>query len=192
MNLKRLSSASRSTPPRFVILDSNIVQYLSNPESNSQTLEVLKGIKNKGYVPAISDISFTELLDGTNIDREDTIARSLEAFPTLTADHEILVVAGHVGTLYKDAGVGDIDIGDKIISATAIVSDAIILTGNGRHFPQPFFREIARTTVQYTRAGRPVCQYVVFMRPDYSAISEHYGAPASKLGNPRKKRNSNG
>jgi hypothetical protein len=66
------------------------------------------------------------------------------------------------------------DVGDRIIGGTAAISNAIVMTLNGRDYPQPFFRELERRMIDYQSKDWPVCVPVYFMEPQLEFIAKLY------------------
>jgi predicted nucleic acid-binding protein len=161
---------------RNVILDSNIVQYLGTDGLSERIMECLREVVGAGYDLAISDISFYELLNSAPIEKEVAVIRALTGVKRFFVKKSVLIAAAHMGCMYSADKVHpeQIDVGDKIIAATAVVTNSVVFTANARDFPSPFFRELARKTLQYERKGQPVFLSAVFLEPDIGVITPRH------------------
>lgn len=160
------------TSSRDVLIDSNIIQYYyTTLEFTEQIKEVVVSIVKAGYGIAMSDITFYELINGSSVEREKKMFEAINGLKRYYTTKKVLVGAGQLGCLYEGNKLNDIDLGDKIIASTATLNNAIIFTANGRHFPQPFFKELDRKILQRTdKNGLPVNIMTYFMEPDLEII----------------------
>lgn len=136
-------STSHSQPPnsRSVIIDTCIIQYLSKKNNSLATIvnDCLTSLKENSYNLIISEISFYENLHGlwgSNASKADELLRTYQ-YKEVT--REVLLIASMLGGLYHDEKYDGIEMGDKIIAATAVLEDGFVLTANHKDFPHPFF-----------------------------------------------------
>lgn len=172
------STSKTSKPLRYVLLDTNIFTNLNNKQLNEQVIYLLQDAVSKGYGLGISQLSIFELLDSASLQNEIkafSIISGLKQFKIL---QRVLIAAGHLGCLYSEDGIDyqkHPQIGDKIIAATAIVNNAVVLTFNGRHFPPPFFKIISTNALKYKQNdGRESYQVCYFLEPDIDVIKKKY------------------
>jgi len=172
------STSNTSRPLRYILLDTNIFTNLNNKQLNEQITFLLQDAVSKGYGLGISQLSIFELLDSASLQNEIkafSIISGLKQFKILQG---VLITAGHLGCLYSEDGIDyqkHPQIGDKIIAATAIVNNAVILTFNGRHFPTPFFKIISTNALKYKQdGGRESYQVCYFLEPDIDIIKKKY------------------
>lgn len=168
-------SNKKPTGNRDIILDSNVVQYFfSIPEYKDQISALLIPEIQKGYGVAISDYTYFELINGSSIEKEEKLFSAIEGGKRYYVMRGVLIAAGRLGCWFDDHKIQGVDNGDKIIGATALLNQAIVLTANGRHFPQPFFKELARATLERTdKNGSTHSIYLYYMEPDYSLVDTH-------------------
>lgn len=170
--------SSETKPLRYIVLDTNIFQHLGNDSLAIEIIKVLKEAKEKNYGLALSQYSILELVDTANIDIEKRRLNVISGFKHFKVKQDILIVAGHLGCLYKDDGLTEKqqpERGDKIIGATAINHNCLIYTTNAKDFPPPYFKEIGRHWLTYKKNGADVAIVGYFMEPDILAIVRRYG-----------------
>lgn len=170
---------SNNAVAQHIILDSNIIQNLTVQGLSSKILEVFKDATDKGYGLAISEVSLYELFNEASTQKEKQIIESLENIQTFTLQREILIAAGRLGSLYRDDGIPVTQIGicDKIIAATSILTNSLIYTTDVRDYPVPFFREVARVSIEYYKNRKeriPIYCFTAFLAPDLQIIENYY------------------
>lgn len=171
--MKNQNKASK--PQRYLILDSNIFKYFGHSELSSQIISLLQDALNKGYVLAISKFTLLELLDTATIENEIKAFSHIRGLKHFKMTETVLIAAGHLGCLYKDDGIDNPpEKGDKILAGTSWANNAIIFTANGRHFPRPFFNELAKPVLKYTKNKAEAYIVFYFLEPDYGIINTKY------------------
>lgn len=162
---------------RYIILDTNIWQHLGNETLYPSIIEVLKDAISKNYGISLSQFSILELVDNANVEKEAKRLQVIKGVKQFRVKQNVLLVAGHLGSLYKEDGISDSqqpEKGDKIIGATAIANNCLIYTTNGKDFPPPYFKEINRHFLQYKKNGRDVLMMGYFLEPDLNVIIGRY------------------
>jgi predicted nucleic acid-binding protein len=124
-----------------IILDTCILQYISNKKISGQLISYLASLVKKDFNLAISDISIQELLTNATIRQEKEGLALLSNFKNYQLESNILVSASQLSTLYNQRKIPNqnISVPDKIIASTAILSDSLIMTADINDFPRPFF-----------------------------------------------------
>lgn len=165
-------------PLRYILLDTNIFEHLGNPDLAPQIIAILKDSVSQGYGLALSQYSLFELLDTASVENEIKAMSAVQGLKQFKVLQGTLIVAGHLGCLYKEDGLDNNkqpERGDKIIAGTSIINNAVIFTTNGRDFPRPFFKEVSKPLLKYKKTdGREVCIYSYFLEPDFSVIQTKY------------------
>lgn len=171
INKKNLQSKKL---PIYIFLDSNILQYSADKnKSKSQAfIDLFDKLKKEGYDLAVSEIVIIENLHGLYGKRHKKAYAHLSKLVKKVVSENVLLSAAEIGGLYKDEEFQDIDIGDKIIAATAFLDKGLMLTRNHKHFPPPFFESIEWFPVTFKTNGRhintiDVCLY----KPRYKLIA---------------------
>jgi|SRR5579884_1503685 len=163
------------TPQKLFILDTNIIQYTNNRYSELVFTSLLNELDQEGYSGHISSITIYELLKGANKKIEKEMLLQLNSFKKFEVLDNILQTAAQLETLYRLDGIqpNQIEQGDKIIAATALVTNSHILTANGRDFPYPFFIEEKRKLLEFeVQKKRYKVIPVSFIYPDLEIINK--------------------
>ncbi len=161
---------------RYILLDTNIISSLGNDSLGEKILDIVREVVAEGFEIAISDITYYELLTETSSKKEVEVFEVLNEVTRFYCKIQELIAAARIGSFYKDHGlqVLQFNLGDRIIAATSILHNCIILTKNGRDFPQPFFKEIDRRMLEYTSKQYPVCVPVYFLEPQLDYIGSYH------------------
>jgi len=164
------------TPSRYIILDTCIFQHFADKALGLAAINALSEPIQAGYGISISDFSFFELLDGASLEKEAERINSVGKTRRFWVKKQVLVTAAHLGCLYTKDGIPDkqIGAGDKIIGATALLTNSIIYTTNGRDFPRPFFIELASVPLWYKKNDQDVCVMSYYLEPNTPYIVEKY------------------
>lgn len=159
-----------------VVLDSCILQYLSNAIIASQIIDLFRDLSQRGFVLSISDFSIFESLCNTTTAQEKEIFQTLNIFPKFACDQNIFVTASQLSMLYqKERTISQaIEIGDKIISATSILSNSLIITANINDFPRPFFVEAEVKKIFYTKKRKQNLLVIYILSPDYEVVHQRF------------------
>jgi len=127
---------------KYLLLDTNIIQYAGNKNkalSESVRTQLLS-LEKSGYSIVISQYSVFENLQGLWGNKAEEATALLAKFEQKIVSKEVLVLSSILGGLYgRENDLKDIADGDKIIAATAMLTNAVVLTRNHRDFPIPFF-----------------------------------------------------
>lgn len=167
---------------RYVILDSNIIQHFSNHSLGQVILDHLKEAVTSGYLLAISDYTFFELIDTASVEKERERVSEMNGLTRFYVKKSVLIGAAHLGCLYDKEGLKINDIGDKIIGATAIMSNSIIYTTNSKHFPRPFFNELSTKMLTYDKGGVPETIMAYYLIPNFVYINSQYSSRVQETG----------
>lgn len=158
---------------QYVIIDTCIIQYFNDPELSECILNDLREAVKVGYNLAISDFTFFELLNEATIEKENERMSALNSLSRAYVRRDTLIAAAHLGCLYKDDGATS-DIGDKIIGATALLTNSIIYTANVRDYPLPFYTPLLKRYLIRYKKGYETTIPSYFLKPDVDYISRKY------------------
>lgn len=161
-------------PLPYIILDTCVIQAASskNHHKSEAALQYLKRFNNSSQL-AISEISVFENLQGLWGKRADKALQKLKQFEWKEVNGTVLILASQLGGLYNQSGSGlaNIQTGDKLIAATAILLQGFVLTINPRDFPAPFFyqQEWEPLTYQNSHYSQTLDLYV--LAPNFALIN---------------------
>ncbi len=177
------SGEEAKLPLRNIILDTNVFDLLSNKELEPKFIALLREAVGLGYGIVICDIVLFELLQEASMDKELWIMQQLSDVPSLPLTQEVMFAAAHVASLYKEEGLElkQFAIGDRIIAGTSVMNNALILTKNGRDFPEPFFKELDRRHVDYENGSVQACVYLYFKEPQLDVITKHHSMRTASI-----------
>ncbi len=152
-----------------VILDTCTLQYLDDKDLVSQMLNVLAEFHQDNL--SISEYAIYELLRGANKIIESKRRKVLTQFKRHKIDTIVLSTSALLATLYNENGLGGktFSDGDQILASTAILTNSIILTADGRDYPLPFFKEVKRWALEYTKTRKSPC-ILYALEPDYNIL----------------------
>lgn len=171
-------SSAQNKAIRYIILDSCIFQHFANESLSAQIISTLKDAASKKYGIGLSQYSLMELLDNASTENETKRLSAVKGFKQFKIKQTTLIVAAHLGCLYKQEGLQEKqqpETGDKIIAATSILYNALIFTTNARDFPLPFFKEVARQIYIYkTESNKDAAVVGCFFEPAYDVIAQKY------------------
>jgi len=167
--------SNQNTSQKHVLLDTNILQYLGKQKSNlsNQLLDYINSLLQQKYILAISSFCIFELLDGCPTkEKEAKLFQTIEALVRFEVSAEVLLTTARLSTLYRNekAEYAHIQDGDKIIGATALLTESLILTANMRDFPRPFFVEEKITHIIYKEGRRERVLSFYLLKPDIEVI----------------------
>lgn len=165
---------------QYVVLDTCIIQYFGDSELANCILTDLKEAVKAGYDLAISDFTFFELLDGASVEKETQRIDALNGLSRAYVKRNTLIAAAHLGCLYAD-DKASADIGDKIIGATALLSNSIIYTANVRDYPLPFYNVLLKGYLIHHKKGFEVTIPSYFLKPDVDYIIKKYNERTKPL-----------
>src|SRR3989344_2019823 len=172
MQQKSITPTSSNLPPKIqVILDTNIIKKIIDRYSVEEFAKYLSDLVKRNGTFVISDFTCFELVRGANLSTENEVFPILNLVTRLLITTQVLFASARLETLYKleDIQPSTIEIGDKIIAATAILNSSFILTANGRDFPWPYFIEVERRIIEYKdKNKRTKCIPVSLLIPDFN------------------------
>ena len=104
-----------------------LIDHLLNKQGAADTLLKFKTEKN-----FCSAITLGEILFGMREDEKDKTFKLLDSLKIIDVNKQIVLLAQEVKTAAKGF---DLELYDCIIAATAIINDLILVTKNGKHYP---------------------------------------------------------
>jgi len=165
-------SMSFDKTKKYIVLDTNIIQYCSNKDLGKKITLDLQSLVSNGYEIAISKFTLFESLDGANIQTEIARLGVINNFSKFCITKNILIKAAHLSCLYKKENLNNISIGDKIIGATAWLRNSMIYTADGNDYPRPYFSEIERKEFVFMNNKNNHSLITIFLlRPENQYIS---------------------
>lgn len=164
-----------------LILDTNIIQYITDDFVSKELIPYLLTLRDKGYTENISTVSVFESIKGLKRVDEPKLLGFIAAFPKYEVDERVLTAAARLHNLYnqdKSVPSDGISSEDKIIAATAIITNSFVLTANINDFPRPYFNEIEKEKLIYqNKKQKDVMLCVEVLQPDFeylkSVLIEH-------------------
>lgn len=130
---------------KHILLDTNILQYLGKTKSDisNKLIEYMGNLLQRKFVFGISSFCIFELLDGATKNKETELLKAVNIFVRFDVSQEVLLTSARLSSLYRQekAEYQHIGDGDKILAATSLLTNSLILTANMRDFPRPFFIE---------------------------------------------------
>lgn len=122
----------------------------------------------------ISSVSIYELINGANKDKQEKVYETIKSYERFEISDEVLVLAGMLEKTYRTENYlnrlffSDMD---KIISATCILENTKLITGDRNGFPAPFFTEVSWQRIDYHK-NKPVSQWICILEPNLDRISD--------------------
>lgn len=168
-----MTAYSRTKPPQDIILDTNILQYSIDKHILLSLSSYISDLLKRGFGLAISNISAFEILAGVDVKKEERLLNLLNQYNKYDITDEVLIGAAQLQTLYGVDKIlpTQISIGDKLIASTSILTGSLIMTVNGKDFPWPFFSELERNLIIYTKNKRSHVFMVGLFAPDLVYIN---------------------
>lgn len=160
-----------------LIIDTNILSYLGDKAAGAAFDQYLREKIAPHFTSYICTFSVYEILRGIKVAKEKQILEIIKKFPSYAITNQVLLFAAQLDSLYKSEQINVSSpgiIGDELIAATAILSDAYILTANMRDFPQPYFKEISREYINFTVSNYIKTIVVGLLQPDTHLIKARY------------------
>jgi hypothetical protein len=124
-----------------IYIDTCVIQASGSKDkakSEIVTLFLSELIKSN-FSLVISEVTYFENLQGLKGAQAEKAVSILKKYEWKEITNEVLTVAALLGTFYSEKGRKDVDMGDKIIAASAFLDNGFILTENHKDFPNPFF-----------------------------------------------------
>jgi hypothetical protein len=161
---------------KYIFLDTCILQYLGDKnKSKSKVLqECLDGLVKEGYTLAISHINYLEHMHGLFGEKAQKSYNLLLSYAWFSTKIEVFAWASWLGGFYHDEKLDGIDVGDKIIAATAILEDGSILTANHKDYPHPFFVTEKSYALPYQVGHFTKTLDVVLYKPNFELLVRRF------------------
>lgn len=181
---------------QWLILDTNVIQDLVNRQRQRPLTSVIVEARKKGFAPSISDITTLEILTEAPAQAAALIENYLNTLNIFPVDRKVNKLAARLGYCYKanedsKKHLSAYSVADRIIAATAITKDAVVLTRDASDFPWPFFQEIQTIDIDYvSKQGNKQLLNLVFKRPNIAAIQQYLLPHENEIAVERKKKNS--
>lgn len=166
-----------SVPPvQYIILDTNIIQYLNDKHIEYQLYLYLLDLIKGGFGFAISDVSVYELLSGVTVKQEEVAISTLSNFRRYIVNTNVLVAASQLSTIYKREKISDqeITLADKLVGATAILTGSLVMTANVNDFPRPFFTEAEEKLFYYKHKNKTCMRVVQILKPNLPVMQQRF------------------
>jgi predicted nucleic acid-binding protein len=165
-------SNSEEAKKELIILDTNILQYIQHDKFSSQLGSFLHELFNMTYELSVSNISIYELLCGTSLNLEKRGTEVLSWFTQLDVSKDVLLLSSQLFTLYNDQKISkeQISYADRIIAATCVLTNSLLLTGDVNDFPRPFFTEVYEEKIFYKQKNKTCLQVVQLLQPNHEFI----------------------
>jgi len=168
--------STQNNTPQHILLDTCIIQYASDSHSGPEYNSYLADLASRGFQLAKSEYVLYELLQGAPEQKEQKLLNALSIFTTFQISTSVLIAASRLKTLYDMEKIPQLQIqdGDKIIAATAILTGSFILTANVNDYPRPFFVEMERKNIlyRYKNTDRMIPSYI--LSPDFPVIEKRF------------------
>ena len=155
----------------YFLLDSCIVEYYLNKKYSAQIQSILQGWQKNTFKLAISQIIFSELIDGAYIQKENVVISTLKMYHNFSVTERHIIGSGKLGSIYQQNNITqNISLADKIIAATSIISNSPIITANINDYPQPYFGVIDSHVLSY----KDKVIKIGLLKPDYTVINSAF------------------
>ena len=179
------SQSSPSPTPIIqpIILDTNIIQYSANKAMKIEILEYFMDLWQRKFILKISDITMFEIFSGSTVKQEEEIFKTLQLFPKYQVTNIVLLVAARISTLYgieklpngeKKIANENISVPDKIIAATAIITNSLVMTADINHFPPPFLIGVENKLIFYQKKHKQCLEHIMLLQPNYPFILQRF------------------
>ncbi|MEK7571998.1 MAG: PIN domain-containing protein [Patescibacteria group bacterium] len=139
--MEEIATPQHDKKASLVFVDTCVVQY-SNDSNKSKAESVIKCLASSGEQIGsltISEITVYEYLHGLFGSKRKKALAVLSTYEKKIVSARVLLFASILGGLYHDEKIDGIEMGDKLIAATAITENGYILTANHKDYPHPFF-----------------------------------------------------
>lgn len=155
-----------------IILDTCILQYLDKKDLKEKVFFVLSKLIKENNILRMSDYSTYELFSGCYKEKESILLSIWKKYKRYVVNTKVLQYAAHFSTLYKEK-VKNLTISeaDKIIGATAFLTNSLIFTADFNDFPRPFFAEKYKFIIKYKHKNKKIPLIFYFLKPEIKIIS---------------------
>lgn len=176
-DLEQQLGAAQTPKESKVILDTCILQYLNDPNLEPELTRIFRLLERQGNKFYFSDFSTYELFSCCPRSKEKRLSAIWKNFSRFTVDPKVVRFAAELATAYNvvKLPITSISDGDKIIGATAILTDSVVFTANGNDFPRPFFEERRTEDIPYkTKGGKLGMIKFYFLAPNPKIVSFYF------------------
>lgn len=175
----RMSPSAKKTSQTYVLLDSCIIEYWLDKNIAPAMTRLTKNLFGDKIKIAISEVTFSELINGAYKDKERKVISLLESFTSFPLSKRVILGSGKLGSVYKEFNKDlhkAADIADRMIASTSIVYNIPIMTSNIRHFPHPFFTSIRSDNITYKTSEKSCERIICFeiIKPNYPVINNKF------------------
>lgn len=176
MNQQSQNNNSNKTQQQKILLDTNVFSDLHDREFGTEVISYIIDLGKRGFNFAISNITLYEILRGLKAENEAKVVKLLSEIFRYNITDEVLIASARLDNVFKmeHIEINSIDHGDKIISATAILTGSLILTANVRDFPWPYFHEIETKPIFYQSGHKTKCHVLALITPDFDHILRRF------------------
>ena len=89
-------------------------------------------------------------------------------------DDNVLIGAARLQNLYREENIpeGQINLADRVIAATSIITGSLVLTGDVNDYPRPFFKEMHEEKIFYKKKDTSCMQIVQLLAPNIDVITQ--------------------
>lgn len=159
-----------------IILDTNILQYFGNKHIGPLLRQYLQVLRGRNFTLSISEVTIFESLAFSKRHQEDEIVRTLNQFLHKPITKEVLVTSSWLSKLYiiEQIPLLQISTEDKILGATALLTNSLIVTANVNDFPRPFFKEKEEELIFYRYKNKKRMIAVYLLEPNLPVIQERF------------------
>jgi predicted nucleic acid-binding protein len=168
---------SNNLPKQNIILDTNILFYLGDNNIKRELLNYLLELIRVGFGLAISKITITEIFSGIPRQKEQEASNILNVFIKYDIDDNVVITTSKISTIYKnckDINTNQIDLADRIISSTAILTGSLIMTANINDFPRPFFSEKHEKIFFYKNKNKTNMRVIQLLQPNLLILNDRF------------------
>jgi predicted nucleic acid-binding protein len=171
------SSTPQEQNKKYIFVDTCVIQAAgSNTKSKSDgVIKCLQGLNSEGFSLAISEITWYENLHGLWGKKALDAASILKTYEQKIVSNQVLVVASILGGLYHGDKLDGIDMGDKIIAATALLENGFVLTENHKDYPAPFFIQERYIPLTYLFKSYSKTMDLALYKPNTELINRRIG-----------------
>lgn len=158
---------------QYVLIDTCVIQDTgsSNHSKSEVVSNLLKELSKNDFRLAISEFTIYENLQGLWGKRAIAAKQILSAYETKEVSEGVLLLASQLQGLYHEEGFDNIQDGDKIIAATTVLENGLVLTRNHKDFPHPFFQTEKSFPLAYKMGHYSVTIDLALYKPDIALIA---------------------
>jgi len=161
---------------QYLLLDSCIIEYLLDEHMHNSVSTQLNQWYADIFKPAISEVTYSELIDGAKADKETKVIKLLDGFYSFPLTKRIVKGSGILGSLYKEESqeLKDVCLADKLIAMTSAVYNTPIVTANIRDYPPPFFHNFTDENIMFEKKGKQRMINIGVMSANYPYITHKF------------------